>query len=190
MIQTNAKYVLSSVGVLIGMIILVCISFGISYMQWYNYGATTEQSLQTQMDDNKNILSKTTLKVKEMAQVPGMYSKDLKNVIDANFQGRYGKDGSKAVFSFIKEHNISLDPKMYLNIQNTISAGRDEFAASQTNLLDMKRSYQTNLDSMWSGFILRSAGYPKINLNNIKIITSTEVDNKFVTGHDDVIKLK
>ena len=149
------KLALTIAGAIFGLILLVVISFGISYKHWYDYGAATEQTLLASLDNNKNILSSTTLKVKEMAQVPDLYAADLKKVIDANFQGRYGKDGQKAVVSFMQEHNLNLEPKMYLNIQNTMEAGRNEFKTSQTELLDKKRSYETNLNSLWSGFMLR-----------------------------------
>lgn len=184
------KLAMGILGMVFGLLLLVAIFFGLSYKHWYDYGAATEQQLQASLDNNKNILSATTLKVKEMAQVPDMYSSDLQKVINANFQGRYGQGGNKAVVSFIKEHNLSLEPKMYLNIQNAMEAGRNEFKLSQSELLDKKRSYETNLNSLWSGFMLRVAGYPKIDLKSIKIITAGEVDAKYATGHDDVIKLK
>lgn len=161
-----------------------------TYQRYYNYGAATEQSLQATLDNNKNVLSATTLKVKEMAQVPDMYTADLQKIINANMNGRYGKDGQKAVVSFMSEHNLNLDSKMYLNIQNAMEAGRNEFKDNQTLLLDKKRSYETSLNSLFSGWMLHLAGYPKIDLKSIKIITAAEVDDKYTTGHDAVIKLR
>jgi hypothetical protein len=38
--------------------------------------------------------------------------------------------------------------------------------------------------------MLHLAGYPKIDLKSIKIITAAEVDDKYTTGHDAVIKLR
>ena len=177
-------------GTMFVMAIFFAFAMFMTYQRYYNYGAATEQSLQATLDNNKNVLSATTLKVKEMAQVPDMYTADLQKIINANMNGRYGKDGQKAVVSFMSEHNLNLDSKMYLNIQNAMEAGRNEFKDNQTLLLDKKRSYETSLNSLFSGWMLHLAGYPKIDLKSIKIITAGEVDDKYTTGHDAVIKLR
>lgn len=51
------------------------------------------------------------------------------------------------MLQFIKEHNPKLDSSVYKQLQRTIEAGRKEFAAGQTILLDRKRAYKNHLRS-------------------------------------------
>jgi len=47
-----------------------------------------------------------------------------------------------------------------------------EFNSNQPQLLDQQQAYQTALNSVWQGFWLRLAGYPKINTAS----TDTTID--------------
>ncbi len=179
------KYVIG----LIAVVVLLFGGLGITYVQYHNLGVKYESTLDATWQSNKNVLSTYTTKVQETAQVPGMYKKDLMQVVEATFQGRYGKDGSKAVFQFIQEKNMNLDPLMYRQIQQVIESGRNDFKTSQDALIDVKRSYDVQLKSFWSGLWLNIAGYPKVDLNKYKIVVLGEVNDKFESGADSVIKL-
>ena len=119
-----------------------------------------------------------------------MYKEDLQGVIEATFQGRYGQDGSKAVFQFIQENNLNLDPQLYRQIQQVMEAGRNDFQMSQKQLIDVKRGYEVQLQQFWSGLWLGFAGYPKVDLSKYKIVVLDDVDVKFESGKDSVIKLR
>ena len=125
-----------------------------------------------------------------MAQIPEIYRDDLKEIISETFQGRYGAEGSKAVFQWIQEENPQVDSSLYKNIQVTIEAGRNEFTVAQTQLLDVKRSYETNLGYLWKGFWLKIAGYPKLDLSKYKPVVATDTAEKFNTGIDYGIQLR
>lgn len=161
-----------------------------SYITAANYGAQAENDLEASYEDNQNILSNYTLKVQEMAQVPDMYRDDLLKIVTATFEGRYGEGGSKATWQWLQEQNPNLDPALYTRLQQTMESGRNEFQVAQTRLLDKKRVYNTNLDYVWKGFWLGAAGYPKIDLDSIKIITETSTQAKFESGTDSAIKLR
>lgn len=178
------------VGGFIAFMFLIAAFLGLTYIKYANLGASYETRLEAVWDENKVTLNNYTTKVQEIAQVPDMYKNDLKEVIKETFQGRYGQDGSKAVFQFIKEQNMSLDPGMYRQIQQVMESGRNEFATSQRQLIDVKRSYDLALKSVWSGLWLGIAGYPKVDLAKYKIITLESVEQKFETGKDSVIKLR
>lgn len=177
-------------GVFLGFAMLVGVLAIGSYISAANYGAQAENELQANYDDNQNILSNYTLKIQEMAQVPDMYRDDLLKIVTATFEGRYGEGGSKATWQWLQEQNPNLDPALYTRLQQTMEAGRNEFQVAQTRLLDKKRVYKTNLDYVWKGFWLKLAGYPKIDLNQIKIITDATTQQKFETGTDSAVQLR
>ncbi len=187
MIKSTGAIVLAVLLLLAGAVTLLVVG---SYVTAANYGAQAENDLQATLDNNKNILSNYTLKVQEMAQVPEMYRDDLLKIVTATFEGRYGEGGSKATWQWLQEQNPNLDPALYNRLQQTMEAGRNEFQVAQTGLLDKKRVYNTNLDYVWKGFWLGVAGYPKIDLNEIKIITETSTQTKFATGVDSAIQLR
>lgn len=153
-----------------------------SYISNANYGNRAEVEIKATWENNENILSQYYQKVDEVAQVPAMYKDDLKEVVTSALSARYGNNGSKATFQWLKEHNISLDVSMYTKIQQVIEAGRDKFQNAQTQLIDQKRAYETNLGYIWKGMWLHMAGYPKIDLAKYKAISTADAKNVFETG--------
>ena len=177
-------------GIFFAFILGIGIICGASYIHWANYGNQMEVSLDTKYQDNQNILGQYTTKIAEIAQVPGMYKDDLKEIINSTFQGRYGADGSKAVVQFIKEQNLALDPSMYKEIQTQMIAGRNSFENAQRALLDERRSYKTNLGNFWSGIWLRLAGYPKTDLSKYDPVINDHTQKAFATKRDEGVQLK
>lgn len=178
--------------VTLGIVLSIAFTGVSNYISAVNYGNTTETEIVYRHENLKNILGQYTLKVGEVAQVPEMYKDDMKEVVTAAISGRYGKDGSKAVFQWLKEDNspAKLDASMYTRIQTIIEAGRDRYTNEQTMFLDTKRVYQTNLGYFWKGFWLKLAGYPKINLAEYKIVMASDTQEKFDTGVDNGIQLR
>lgn len=179
--------------ILAGVLIVLGVIFGglfATYVKYHNLGVQYEQKLEATWQENKVVLSTYTTKVQEVAQVPSMYKDDLSGIIEKTFQGRYGKDGSKAVFQFIQENNLNLDPQLYRQIQQVMEAGSNDFQTSQKQLIDVKRTYETQLGMFWSGMWMSFAGYPKVDLAKYKIVVVDDVGSKFESGKDSVIKLK
>lgn len=170
-------------------LVAILIGFGSLLVKYSNVGVTYEQQVKAVYDENKVTLNTYTTKVQEVAQVPSIYKDDLQDVIKGTFEGRYGADGSQAVFQMIQEQNLNLDPVMYRQIQQVMESGRNEFSTSQKKLIDVTRNYEASLNYVFSGFFLRMAGYPKINLSEYKVITLESVDTKFESGQDEVINL-
>jgi hypothetical protein len=174
----------------IALVVVIGITCSAGYVNAYNYGNRAEKSLLAQESQAKNVLANYTTKVMELVQIPQRYKKDLLEVIEKTFEGRYGRDGSKAVASFIQEKNMNLDPTMYRNVQEAIEAGRNEFEHAQADLIDQKRSYTTALGSFWQGFWLRCAGYPKIDLDKIQPVINEHTAKAFETHRDEGIKIQ
>lgn len=181
------KTLIAILGVL-GVMIAVVVG---SYVSNYNYGNEAENQIKAQYKDMENILAQYSLKVQEVAQVPGMMADDFSKIVKDSMSGRYGPDGSKATFQWIKENYPGqLDASLYKQIQQVMEAGRNKFENAQTKFIDTKRAYETNLGYLWKGMWLRIAGYPKIDLDDYKIITSGHAQRAFETGVDEVIKVR
>lgn len=179
--------------VLIGVgsfILLIAMVVGGSYITAFNGGNRMENNIVAQYDDMQNILGQYSLKVGEAVQVTNMYKDDLKDVVIGQMSGRYGSDGSKATFQWLKEHNITLEPEMYANVQKIIEAGRNKYENTQTKFIDVKRVYNTQLGSFWGGTWLRIAGYPIIDLEKYQIIKSQHGIETFETGVDNGLTLR
>lgn len=178
------KTVLIVVGVVVAFIAAIALTLFGSYVSAVNYGATAEAGIKAAYTNNQNVLAQYSQKVQEVAQVPGMYTEDFTKVTRAAIEGRYGADGSKAVFQWLKEQNPQLDSKVYVKVQQVVESGRDEFKTAQTRLIDEKRVYETALNTFWRGMWLRIAGYPKINLDDYKVITTAQTDATFAAGKE------
>jgi len=184
------KTAMISLAAVLGIFVLVAVFCVGSYINAYNYGNSTEAQIKAEYSNMENILGQYSLKVAEAAQVPAAYRDDLKTVVSAAMTGRYGQDGSKAVFQFIKEQNVQVDSSVYKQLQQTIEGGRNQFENSQTKFIDVKRVYETNLGSFWTGTWLKVAGYPKINLAEFKLISSEHAQDTFKTGVDKGLKIR
>ena len=170
--------------IVLGFFALVGVTVVGTYVSYANQGATSEQQIKAKYENMQNVLSGYSLKVAEAAQVPSMYKNAVIDVAKAAISGRYGANGSQATFQFLKEQNPNLDPKLFVKIEEIIEGGRDNFQIEQTQFIDMKRSYQTQLALVWSGFWLRTAGYPKLDFSQYKTITSEHSNEAFATGVD------
>lgn len=181
----SALVALIAIVVLLGGIALAAF---LSYKSAYDYGNKMDNELEAIYDNNKNIYAQGSQTVLEVAQVPTMYAEDFKKIVEADIQGRYGKDGLKAMTAFITEHDIKMDQsatEMYKEIQPTIKAFRSKFEVAQTTMIDKTRSYKTAQGSLWMGFWLRIAGYPKVDMNKFKPITTDRTEKVYEAGKED-----
>jgi hypothetical protein len=175
--------------IIVPIISAVLIGF-FSYVSAYNTANRMERSLVAIQDNNRNILAQYGQKIAEAAQIPAMQRDDLSAVVKTALESRYGQEGSKALFQFIQEQNPQIDSAVYIQLQRIIEAGRNDFAIQQTKMLDQKRIYETSLGSFWQGSWMQFAGYPKINLDEFKIVSTSRADDAFKTGTEEPIKLR
>lgn len=162
-----------------------------NYITYANYGNSIENNIKATYDHNQNILAQYGQKVVEAAQVPDMMRDDVVKVATAAMSTRYGAEGSKAVFQMIREQNPSIDSKLYIQIQQIIESGRNEFQAAQSKLIDQRRQYSTSLGTVWGGKWLAFAGYPKIDLDTEYLPISTDrAKDAFKKGIEAPIKLR
>jgi len=156
-----------------------------SYIVNFNYGNSMERQIEATHTDNRNVLAQYSTRIMEMAQVPDMYKEDVMEIYAGALTGRYGENGSQAMFQFLQEQNPQIDASLYTNIQQSMEAGRNKFENSQTRLIDLKRGYETRLGSFYSGFWLSVAGYPRIDLDSFNIVVNDYSNEAFETGIDN-----
>lgn len=185
-----ALIVLAVIGAIVAGLIM-------TYVSAANYGNRTEVQIKGVWENNQNILGQYTLKVQEIASVPDMYKNDLKEVMTSVMSARQGPNGSQATFQMFKEHNIQIDSSMYTKIQQVIEAGRNEFQANQTRLIDVKKVYRERLGSIPQGMLMQWAGYPKIRIgytspedDDYKPIVAEDTRDAFKTGVQKPVKLR
>ena len=71
-----------------------------------------------------------------------------------------------------------------------MESGRKDFQREQTRMIDAVRDYKIKLGNMPSGFFLNMMGYPKVNLENYRAVSTERVRNMFETGTEEHLKLR
>ena len=175
--------------IIAGVVAVAALGITATFISYANYGNRTEQALLAKVENNQNIYANGTQKIVEIAQVLTMYKNDVKEVFTAAISGRYGANGSQAMFQFLKEQNPQLDASLYGKIQQVIEAFRNEFQQNQTEMLDMKRSYKTALGQVPGMWFLSLAGYPKVDLKQFDIVTTDKAAETFRTKRDEGVNL-
>lgn len=169
----------------LGAVAVVAGVMGMSYVTAFNAGNRMENNIIATYEDNEQILGQYGQKLGEAVQVPELMRDDLKDVLAGAMAGRYGENGSQAVFQMITENYPGqVDASLYVQVQRIVEAGRDEFKTAQTRLVDQRRQYNTALGSFWQGMWMRMAGYPKIDLDEYEPISTARAAAVFEEGQE------
>lgn len=155
-----------------------------------------ENNIEAAYENSKNVHSNYVLRIQEMAQVPKMATKQLSEIIQASNEGRYGPDGSKAVFQFLKEQNPNIDQSLYTNIQKEVTGGRRDFEAKMTLVIDNKKVARNMLDDTIGGFILKDIfDMPRKNIgyeggkDDYPVVMAESSAETFKTGIDKGVNI-
>lgn len=170
--------------------------FGVVAIGKRNSFVRVENNIEAAYENSKNVHSNYVLRIQEMAQVPKMATKQLSEIIQASNEGRYGADGSKAVFQFLKEQNPNIDQSLYTNIQKEVTGGRRDFEAKMTLVIDNKTVARNMLDDTIGGFILKDIfGMPRKNIgyeggkDDYPVVMAESSAETFKTGIDKGVNI-
>lgn len=171
-------------GALVALLLGVALIGVVSYISASNKANGYENQLVAAKENSENSLAQYGQKVLEAAQVTELYRDDVTTVVKAAVGGRYGENGSQAVFQMLTEQNPTLDASVYTKIQQLVEGGRTQFQNEQTRMIDIKRAYSTALGTVWGGFWMGVAGYPKINLEDFKPVSTDRAQEAFKNGKE------
>jgi hypothetical protein len=147
-----------------------------------NQEAVLANQIKTKQLNNTNVYDNMWKKISQTAQVTQKDRDSLKDIFNSYAQARSGNGDGQAVMKWIKEAVPNVDTTTMLNLQNTITSARNEFARNQTELLDLANEHNTMFDVFPSNIVLSMFNRHKIDA---KLVTSTRTDNAFSTGKDD-----
>lgn len=180
----------------LSLILVGCLIFGGMVISKRNSFVRVENNITTSYDESKNVHSNYVLRIQEMAQVPKMATKQLAELVKASNEGRYGADGSKAVFQFLKEQNPNIPDSLFTNIQKEMVGGRLDFQSKITRVIDNKKVAYNMLDDTIGGFILKDIlGMPRRNIgydggkDDYPVIMSESSVETFKTGVDKGVNI-
>ena len=127
---------------------------------------------------------KTWKVISQQVQLTEKYADDFKEVYKGMLQGRYGENGSQAMWQWIKEQNPQLDASMYRNVQNTIEAQREQFFVEQKKLISMDREHKNLRETFPGSWFVGDR--PGVEFN---IITSAKTKQVAETGEENDVDL-
>lgn len=185
--MSNKNIIILSV---VGAFVVMLLSYAGCALSYRSSCIRAENGIKAQYEQNQNNYDNMWKKFREMSQVPEMYTNDLKKVYDSAIQGRYGADGSKATFQFIKEHNPTFSDAMYTKLQSAIEGGRNGFEADQKQLIDKKREYENLMGSTKALFAGVFFDFPRIDISKYAIVTSDQTQDAFRNGKAEEVKLR
>ena len=138
-----------------------------------------------------NVHSNMVAKVREIAQVPGMYAEDLGKVVNEALQAKYGEEGSQAMFQWFKDMDLKIDTAMYTKLQRVIESSRNDFAAQQKMQLDKVQQLELFLADPFDEWVVGVFGYPRIDLDEYSDVVKTDTTREaFETGVDKPLELR
>ena len=159
---------------------------GGEYISVHNTCVAKEASLEASKDQSKSVYDNFWKKVKEVASVPSNYSKDMAETYAKIMNARYG-NSTQVAMNWIKEANPNFDSSMYKQVQEVVESGRNDFQASQKDMIDRVRDYKTYVGQLPTSFFASMGGFPKINWKDYEVLSSERTDNAFQTHQDDAV---
>lgn len=178
--------------ILIAVVIIALICAGSlfsTYVGTHDSAVRYESNIQRLNDASKSQLSTFTLTLRDKAQIPAMYTKDLQSTIQTYFEGR-GKTNETYIKSFMQQHMPKFDTKLYEDLMVTITAGREAFNNIQQQKIDVCADYMNFQKGFWNSKFMPN-GYPStIIAKQCQVLSDAQTNTAFETGVQESIQLR
>lgn len=182
----------------VGLIFLILVCFGFGYIGWSNGANKFEADIPAQYQQMQNVYDNGWKQVMEENQIADKYADQVKDIFQGIMTGRYGANGSQAIFQMIKEDNPKVDASLLKKVQESIERFHAEFSASQTQIIALKQSYQTYITATTSGRLYNGFGsYPHIpcgippgSADKYQIVTSGKTQTDFENHKSEALDLR
>jgi hypothetical protein len=137
--------------------------------------------------DNKNVLDNTRKAIREAAAVSDKEVEALVSIITGYAEARGsnpdGGDNNAISMGMVTEAVPSITEVATLGrLQNIVVAGRKDWQAAQTRLIEIKRQGDEMIAVFPSNVVLGIFGKKPIE---IQVVTSSETEKNFSTGEDE-----
>jgi len=173
------------IGVVLALLCVPVLIVGAMLVSTNNQCVTQEATLNALKQQSASQYDTFWKSVKEVAQVPSQYSKDMKETYQGIMDGRY-KD-KNPLMNWIKESNPNFDSSMYKQVQQVIESGRNDFKDTQKQMIDGAREYKTYVGKFPTSLLAGFVGYPKIKWEDFEPVTSDRTDGAFKTRKDEAV---
>jgi hypothetical protein len=169
------------VGISLAVLFVVYLVMSISYS---NNEIRLSNLVTAQVETRDANYDKTWKVISQQVQLTQKYAEDFKDVYKSMLQGRYGEQGSQAMWQWIKEQNPQLDASLYTKVQNTIEAQREQFFTEQKKLISYNKTHKDLRQTFPGSFFVGNR--PDVEFN---IITSEKTKQVAETGEENDVNL-
>ncbi|BBI90547.1 virion structural protein [Tenacibaculum phage PTm1] len=154
-------------------------ALGIGYVvmniSYGNQEQRLRNSIENKIEANQSHFSKMQNIIFGNAEVAKKYAEDFKKIYPDLIAGRYSKHQGK-MMQWVQESNPNYSTKLLENVQVQITAQRESFHTTQTQLLDLKRVHDDLLTTFPGSFFLSDK-----EQINVPIIKNAGVEKVFET---------
>lgn len=175
-----------TVAAIAGTILLACTVLVGAVISASNAEVDLRTAIKAKQEDNKNEMDGMWKTISQAAQVTEAQKKALLEIFNGHAHERTGNGDGGAIIKWVQESIPTVDPAVWINLQNVITAKRDGFVFRQKELLDLSRAHNRILQRFPSGIILSILGRQQIP---VTIITSTRTEKAFGSGKDDEVSV-
>lgn len=168
----------------------ICFS---AYVDANTYRADMLHTMEAYFQDDEQALGSYGNAAQEIAQTAGLQADLTAKIVSEANKARYGEDGSKASWAWLKEANPNLPDKVFNDLSALIQTGRIDQKDRNTRRTDICRRWKTSKDYLWTGFWLdrvEKSDDPENILKWCKVISSDYASDTYTSGKGNALNIR